>query len=119
MGVSASLTAAGAATSATAVGAGSSASATGTGTSTGVAVAGVLLAAAAGGATSIAAAGGAENFSFSTPWLTTTARSRPVALMTVASRCAGELMRNSSLEKSSSLPGIVASDLTSSTLSNF
>ena len=38
------------------------------------------------------------NLFFSTAWLTTTARSRPVAAMTVASRCAGALIRKSSFE---------------------
>ncbi len=37
--------------------------------------------------------------------------------MTVARRCAGELIRNSSLAKISSLPGMVASAFTSSTFS--
>jgi len=39
---------------------------------------------------------------------------RPVALITVARRVAGALMRKSSFEKSSSLPGMVASCLISS-----
>ena len=69
-------------------------------------------AAAAGSAGAWAAGTGAAappNLFCSTPWFTTTARSRPVALSTVARRCAGELIRNSSLANISSLPGMVAS----------
>ena len=39
-----------------------------------------------------------ENFFFSTPWFITTARSRPTAFITVTRRCAGALIRKSSLE---------------------
>ncbi len=61
----------------------------------------IRLAAVRGGSWNAAPA----NLPFSTAWLMTTARSRPVALTTVARRCAGELMRKSSFENSSSLPG--------------
>lgn len=44
------------------------------------------------------AASPSVNLFFSTPWLMTTARFLPTALITVAKRVAGELMRNNSLE---------------------
>ena len=42
------------------------------------------------GAAAATGAAAPVNLPFSTPWLMTTARSRPVALMTVARRCAGD-----------------------------
>ena len=52
--------------------------------------------------------------SLSRPGSMTTARSRPTAFTTVTRRCAGDWIRNSSFENSSSLPGILASCFTSS-----
>ena len=51
----------------------------------------------------------AKHLPCSAAMLTTTARLRPVALMTVAKRCAGDWIRKSSFENSSSLPGSFAS----------
>ena len=54
-------------------------------------------AASAAGAASTGA-GAPPNLFFSTPWLMTTARSRPTAFITVTRRCAGAVIRKSSFE---------------------